>query len=230
MLIIGHRGACGHALENTLASIKKALDIGVDAIEFDIHKTADDQLVLMHDDTIDRTTNGSGSIAELSLSELEKYDAGNHEKIPTLQEALDLINKQAIADIEIKDPACVPFLYSIINSYVNSGWQPNNFIISSFDLIPLKKIHSLLPTIQLMAIISNATENWLDIMEQIPISLIAVSYVSLYKDFVTQAHEHRLKVIPYTVNDPSDIKRMIDINVDGIISDYPDRIKEYLAT
>ncbi len=228
MFIIGHRGACGHAPENTLASIEKAMDIEVDAVEIDVRMTADTKLVLMHDYTIDRTTNGKGKVEDLTLSQLKEYTAGNTQKIPTLQEALDAINKQVIVDIDIKEKEIVPYLYTIINNYFERGWNADNFILSSFDLIALRNIHKLLPDINLMAIISNATENWLHIVEEIPISMIAVSHNSLFEDFVEDAHENKLDVIPYTVNDPKDIKRMIDICVDGIITDYPNRVKEYI--
>lgn len=228
MFIIGHRGACGYKPENTLASIKKALEIGVDAVEIDVRKTADDAIVLMHDYTIDRSTNGSGRVAELTLSELEKYNAGNSQKIPTLQEAIDLVDQQAIIDIDIKEKEVVPYIYNIIKKYIEKGWKTEDFIISSFDLVALRDLYKVLSDIKHMAIISNATEDWLHILEEVPISMIAVAHNTLYKDFVNLAHENELDVIPYTVNKFEDIKRMIDICVDGIISDYPDRIKESL--
>ena len=101
-LKIGHRGACGYEPENTLRSFKKALDLGVDTIELDVHKTKDEATVVIHDEKVDKTTNGTGFVADKSLEEIKKLDAGKGEKIPTLEEVLDLVNRKAQVNIELK--------------------------------------------------------------------------------------------------------------------------------
>ncbi len=228
MLIIGHRGACGHTTENTISSVKKSLEIGVDAIEIDVRKTADNKVILMHDYTIDRTTNGTGKVADLTLEQIESYQTEDNQKVPTLEAVLNLVNKQAIVDIEIKDNDVIPYLCTIVSDYLKKDWTSSNFIISSFDLIALRNFYKIEPTINLMAIIANATENWLHILEEIPITMIAAPHDSIYQDFVEEAHENELEVIAYTVNTEEEIKRMFDLCVDGIISDYPDRIKMFI--
>ena len=95
MLRIGHRGAKAYAPENTLTSFKKAIEIGVDAIELDVRKTKDNKLVVIHDADIKRTTNGKGLVAELSLKEIKGFSAEGGEKIPTLEEALDFLDKKS---------------------------------------------------------------------------------------------------------------------------------------
>lgn len=102
MLRIAHRGASGYAPENTLAAFKKALEFDIDVIELDVHLTKDNHLVVIHDKTVNRTTDGKGKVADKTLAELQKLDAGNGEKIPTLQEVLDLVNRKALVSIEIK--------------------------------------------------------------------------------------------------------------------------------
>src|ERR1700691_2371330 len=99
MLVIAHRGASGYEPENTLASFKKALEIGVDGIELDVHLSKDGNVMVIHDSWVNRTTNGIGRVENKTLKELQKLDAGNGEKIPTLQEVLDVINRKVLINI-----------------------------------------------------------------------------------------------------------------------------------
>src|ERR1700730_9477951 len=98
---IGHRGACGHAPENTLASMKKALDFGVHGFEFDIQMSKDGEPVVIHDDTLERTTNGKGLVSDFTLKELQQFDAGNGERIPSLRDVLDMVDKRCRLFIEL---------------------------------------------------------------------------------------------------------------------------------
>ncbi len=103
MLRIGHRGAKAYAPENTLASFKKALEIGVDAVELDVRKTKDTQLVVIHDADVKRTTNGEGLVNDFTLKEIKSFDAGGGEKIPTFEEALDFLDKKVKVFVELKE-------------------------------------------------------------------------------------------------------------------------------
>lgn len=225
MLTIGHRGAKGYKSENTLSSIQKALELGVDAVEFDVHISKDDAVVLMHDKTVNRTTKGSGLVSHKTLQELQQLDAGNGEKIPTLQEALNLINKKVQVIIELKVKGSAQLVADIIKEYVSKkGWRYDDFFVSSFNHDELRVFKKLLPEVKIGALIVGLFINYDQYL-----SFDAYS-INLYKLFATKsvvekAHEKGLKVFVYTVNNPDEVEKLKSIGVDGIISDYPDRIK-----
>jgi len=114
MLRIGHRGAAGHAPENTLLSIQKAIEIGVDIVEVDVRRTRDGELVLLHDQRVNRTTNGRGHIGDLSFEEARRLDAGSGQAIPSLREALELVRGSVQLMIELKEPGIVPEVMNLI--------------------------------------------------------------------------------------------------------------------
>lgn len=224
MVIIGHRGARGYRRENTLASIQKAIELGADAIEFDVHISQDGAVVLMHDKTVNRTTNGKGLVSHKTLQELKQLDAGNGEKIPTLEEVLELVNKKAQVNIELKEQGNALPVTTIIKQYVSKkGWKYDDFFVSSFNHQELQEFKRLLPQVRIGALIVG-----LFIQYDRYVALGAYS-LNLYKLFVRKsvvekAHEKGLKVFVYTVNKVDEIKKLTSFGVDGIISDYPDRI------
>src|SRR3989344_9380836 len=118
MLKIGHRGACGYAPENTLKSFQRAIDLGVDAIELDVQLCKSGELIVMHDNTVDRTTDGSGFIKKLKLKDLKKLDAGEGERIPTLEEVLNLVDRRVKVNIELKGPKTAKPALKLIDEYI----------------------------------------------------------------------------------------------------------------
>lgn len=227
MFVIGHRGACGYEPENTILSFKKALQLGVDMIEFDVRKSLDDKLVIMHDATVNRTTNGTGTVADMTFAQLRKLDAGKGQKIPILQEVLDCINRKVRANIEIKAVDAVSELASVVHNYISKkGWSSADFLISSFHLSALQEFHQLEPSIQLMLILSKIPNNYLEQVHSIPVQMVAISAASISKEIVDQMHSNDIPVVVYTVNDPKEIERMKVLGVDGICSNYPDRVKK----
>jgi glycerophosphoryl diester phosphodiesterase len=230
MKIIGHRGACGYEPENTLISFKKALDLGVDAIELDVYALKSGELVVIHDDTVDRTTNGKGYVMEHSFESLRKLDAGKGEKIPTLQEVLDVIDRRVIVNIELKGGETSSLVAGVIDQYKLKGWSDEHFIVSSFNHVELAAFSAIKPTIRTGALICG-----------IPIDLAAfASKVNAYaanlsSEFITaelvgDAKARGLKVFVYTVNDEREIRKMIDLKVDGIFTNYPDRARLYIIS
>ena len=146
-LIIAHRGASGLAPENTMAAFKKAYDTGVSMIELDVQKTKDGHLVIMHDDTVDRTTNGKGKIEDLTLEEIKKLDAGSWfsseytgEKIPTLGEVLEWAKDKIKVDIEVKDYKQYRSMESELNSIIEENNAGKNVMVTSFSKDVLKRI------------------------------------------------------------------------------------------
>jgi glycerophosphoryl diester phosphodiesterase len=139
MLRIGHRGAKAYAPENTLTSFKKALEIGVDAVELDVRKTKDNQLVVIHDADVKRTTDGEGLVSELTLKEIKGFSAEEGEKIPTLQESLDFLDKKVKVFVELKEESVEEQVLSIVHE---RGLE-KNVVIVSFLEEALKKVRAL---------------------------------------------------------------------------------------
>lgn len=138
---IGHRGAKGHLAENTLESIQKALDFDVDGIEIDVHVCASGELVVFHDFTLDRMTNGTGEVAKYTLSELKRLQVRDKFKIPTLEEVLNLINKKCLLNIELKGQRTATKTGKVIERYINEkDWKYTDFIVSSFQYHELEDV------------------------------------------------------------------------------------------
>jgi len=224
---IGHRGACGYAPENTLASCAKALELGVAMIELDVYCCASGELVVIHDATLKRTTNGDGCVEQWGLEQLKELDAGHGQKIPTLAEVFDHIDRQAIINIELKGINTGPAVVQLIEHYVHTrGWSYDDFLVSSFNHRQILEIKNLNPALHTSAL-----------LEGIPITLAAFAIscnanaIGISKDCITQeyvdhAHKLGLKVYVFTVNETYDIERIAHLRVDGIISNYPDRIPD----
>ena len=138
-LRIAHRGASGHAPENTLAAFRKAVEMGVDGIEMDIHLSADDEVVVIHDSTLDRTTDAEGQVAGLSLAEIREADAGDGERVPTLGEALDAIPLDVLAFVEIKAAAATPHAVRIVQEMD----RLDQVVVISFDSDALRTLRQL---------------------------------------------------------------------------------------
>lgn len=225
-LHIGHKGTAGYAPENTLASFQKALNLSVDMIELDVHKSKSGEIVVIHDNTVDKTTNGSGKVGELTLKELKKLDAGNGERIPTLTEVLDLVDNKIKINIEIKTRDATKRVVKIIEEYVQKNYTYKSFLVSSFDyrnLIKVKLLNFKIP----LGVITKRKLILLNLLfaQLVNAYSINILYTSVSKKIIKQAHALGLKVFVWTVNEPRDIERMKKLGVDGVFSDYPDRIK-----
>ncbi len=235
--VTGHRGAAAYAPENTLSGIDKALQLKPDRIEIDVQQTKDGVVILMHDVTLNRTTNGKGKVKNFTLEEIKKLDAASKfipegefvgiplpfEPIPTLEEALQRINGKTQFIIEIKKgneyyPGIVNNIVSLIQKYDAYSWC----IIHSFEDNVLKSVHQADDRIVLHSVTALRRSKQL---RQMPY----ISEVSIYYKFATplwidKIHKMGKKVNVWTVNAQEDIEKMINIGVDGIISNNPDRI------
>ena len=228
-LIIGHRGACGYAPENTLASFSKALEFGVDMIEFDVHLCKSGELVVIHDATVDRTTNGTGYVKNLTLSELQKLDAGNGEKVPTLQEVLALINRKCIVNIELKGPHTALPVAQVIQEYIQkNNWHYSDFLVSSFNHRQLAIVKQLDSQIPLGVLVRCVPVHYAQIAEELDAVAIIAYYQETENGFIQDSHKRGLNFYVWTVNEPNDIQEMFALGVDGIIGNYPDRILKEL--
>ena len=225
ILKIGHRGAKAHIAENTLESIRKAMDFGVDGIEIDVHLCASGELIVFHDFTLDRMTDGTGEVAKQSLSALKNLKVNGGFAIPTLEEVLDLIDAKCLVNIELKGkntshPACM-----VIKKYVDhKNWSYSDFIVSSFQHKELQDVFNMDKNVPLGVLTKANVEEAIEFAATIKAMAIHPNYALLTADNIEQTQKKGYKVYTWTVNDNDAILRMKNYGVDGIISDVPDRL------
>lgn len=222
---IGHRGAKGYAPENTLVSFQKALDLGVDGIELDVHLSAEGVLVVIHDQSLNRTTNGVGLVANLNLSQLRSFLIEERYEIPTLEEVLDLIDKKAFVNIELKGPGTALPAVALIERFITEKeWCYHHFVVSSFDWNALLEVRNANANIALAVLTETDWELAFGFAQFIKASNLHPYFHLLTAENTKKMQEKGLIVYPWTVNEPVDILKIKSLGVDGIISDYPDRI------
>lgn len=223
-LVIGHRGAMGHETENTLASIQKALDLGVDMIEIDIFKIKSGELVVFHDETVDRLANAGGKIEEYHYYNLSQLILDGNHKIPLLQEVIRLMDKKARLNIEIKGKGTTDRLNHIIKHFIeDKGWPADGFIISSFDWEELKAIRSINPTVPIAILAGDDPIDAIAIAQELNAEAINPHFQKLTQENVNAIKEAGFKIYTWTVNEPEDINEVKRLGVDGIITNFPER-------
>jgi len=224
-LKIGHRGACGYEPENTLRSFQKALDLGVDMIELDVYALKSGELIVIHDDKVNRTTNGNGYVMDKTFEEMRSLDAGQGEKIPTLAEVLDLVDKKVQVNIELKGEGTAESVVEIINKYISEkSWSAIDFFVSSFNHVELKKFKDLNPEIRIGALIVGIPLDYAKFGEELKAYSVNLCQEFINQEFVDDAHRRGMKVFVWTVNDLDDIERIKNLGADGIFINYPDRV------
>jgi len=225
ILKIGHRGANGYEPENTLIAFKKAIDLNVDGIELDVYLSSDGVLIVIHDETIDRTANGKGAVNELSLQELKAFKIENTQEIPTLIEVLDLVNRRCFINIELKGIGTAKPVMELISHYISEKkWNYNDFLVSSFDWKMLEEIHLLDSKIRIGVLTEESVEESLAFAKKIKAYSVHPDYELLSKENVILLQENGFEVYPWTVNATTAIQKIKSFGVNGIISDFPDRI------
>lgn len=224
-LKIGHRGASGYEPENTLISFEKAIDLNADGIELDVHLSSDGHLVVIHDETIDRTTNGKGEVNKMSLQELKKIRIDNSQEIPSLIEVFDLVNRRCLINLELKGIGTAKPTNDLINHYIlDKKWEINDFLVSSFDWKMLEETAVLNPKIRLGVLTEESIEDALAFAKKIKAFSIHPDYQLLSKENVILMRDNGFEVFPWTVNSEEAIQKIKAFNVNGIISNFPDRI------
>jgi len=224
-LIIGHRGAMGHETENTLPSIQKAMDLGVDMIEIDVFKLKSGEVVVFHDDTVDRLTNGPGSIEGYNIIELKKLIVNGGHQIPMLQDVLKLIDNKVALNIELKGAGTADRVNFIMNYYINKkNWSPENFIISSFNWDELKEMRKLNPDVAIAVLTEENPIDAIPMAKELQAVAINPYFKKLDLDVANQIHDAGFKIYTWTVNEPEDIDAMKKLAVDGIITNFPERV------
>jgi len=235
VLAIAHRGASGYAPENTLAAFKRAVSQGVSFIETDLHLTRDAHFVAIHDEVVDRTTNGHGSIHEMTLQEVRRLDAGSWfaseftgERVPTLDEILEFTKKNDVVFyLELKPSGFWGGEHALIGALRETGEIPRSVVIS-FDPSILAALRKLEPTLMTGLLYNGQIEEPFEKATEIGARQLAVRGDLLTPNFVQQARKRDLQVVCWTVNSPAHMRMLATAGVDGIMSDYPDRLLSVL--
>jgi len=222
---IGHRGAMGYEPENTPRSFNKAIELGVDMLEFDVHLCKTGEAVVIHDESVDKTTNGHGLVCDMELEELRLLDAGKGEKIPTLEEVLDLVNKRVGVNIELKGRETARPAADIIKQHVGGGWDPELFIISSFERDELRKFRQCDSRIRIGVLFNNSHDDLLGFAEEVAAYSIHIPLRKTSENLISTIKSRGFKVFVWTVNEERDIRRIIKFGADGAFSNFPDRLR-----
>lgn len=247
-LVIAHRGASGLAPENTLAAFQKAIEIGVDRIEMDLRQTIDGEVVVIHDKTMMRTTNGWGSIRKTSLKKLKRYSAGSwfhhefsQEKVPTFREVLELVDGQTTLLLEIKEGS--PYHHGIekniiklVNEYKANDWcivqSFNDGVLKNFRGLPefdtdIQKLFAAF--IPVAPFYGGSRFSYKRLKRYEFANEVNVNYKYVNPRVVRKIHQMEKKINIWTVNESKNLEKYVKMGVDGIITDFPDRLKDIIG-
>jgi len=228
-LVIAHRGASAAAPENTLAAFRLAADLGADGVELDVRRTVDGQLVVIHDASVDRTTNGTGRVAALTLDQVRRFDAGRKfgppfrgERIPLLSQVFEVLGGRLLVDVEVKAAGVEAALLDLIRK----TQMVDSVLISSFDGQVVAHVRDLAPEMP-AGLLQSAADPY------VAVSVRATAYLpevtALTADVVASCRSHGLRVITWTVRTEEEARQALRLGVDGIIADDPTMIRKMLA-
>ena len=229
VIIIGHRGAAGYAPENTLSAFSQAIECDVDMIECDVRRCASGELVVFHDAQLDRITDGTGDVAAHTLHELQQFKVLGNERIVTLMQMLDVIEHKVKVYIELKDLDIAIDVLCIIDHYVtHCGWSYNDFLIASFDHVQLRDIKAMRDTITTIALMYGIPIGFAACATEINADIVALDSEFITHQFVDDIHNRGMLVYVYTVNQQKDLMRLMNYGIDGIITDVPCHVRDWL--
>jgi glycerophosphoryl diester phosphodiesterase len=218
--IIGHRGAAGHAPENTLRSVAVALDLGVHGVEVDVH-LVEGRLVVVHDDRLERTTNGRGRVADARFADVRALDAGGGERVPTLDEVAALVLGRAELVVELKGEGTAAAVAAFLDGLPPA--RRRDVIVSSFDHPQLAELRALASDVRLGALVAGVPLGLARFATELGAHAVHMSLECLRAAMVRDAHARGLEAWVYTVNHADDVALCARLGVDAVFSDYPER-------
>jgi len=236
--VIAHRGFSGAAPENTIAAVRAAIEIQADMAEIDVTLTADGHIVVIHDETLDRTTNGSGKVSDFSRAELQLLDAGAWfaptfagERIPSLDAVLDEIEGRILLNVEIKSEAVDRGIVPMVASAIQNQRMVDQVVVSSFSPTALEQMHSEAPEIR-TAVLYNTRfhkgQDSVEIVTDLGASVFNIKRQRLTKKMMRRCEDNDIPVGIYTVNKPRRMRRLVKKGIDAIFTDHPDRLIDVL--
>jgi len=223
--IMGHRGAPADEPENTLLSFSRALAVGVAAVELDVQLTKDGRLAVIHDETLDRTTNGRGPVQDFTLAELKKLDAGRGEPVPSLEEVFDLVQGQAHLVVELKQPEAAGALLDFFQerrafevATVVSFWHP-----------AVKALKQAEPRLNTGVLMVGCPADPVGLARAARADTLALNYRYVNRELVDAAHQQDIQVIVWNIDDPETLQPYLAMNLDAICTNRPGAIIDYLS-
>ncbi len=224
---VGHRGAPMAAPENTLLSFKRAVDLGVDWIEFDLRESKDGVLVVIHDETVDRTTNGKGKVSEMTFEQLQRLDAGDGQKIPSLQQVIDFARGKVKMDMEIKVKGIEE---DVLDAILRNGLA-GKCMVSSFIYGSIKTVHEInssVPTAAIMSKLPEDIEKCLDtLFDDVNTRIMMISKKIASEPFVTEIRRRGFTVGIWNADTPVEIEKYAYMEPYYLCSNYPGLLMEY---
>ena len=234
MIVIAHRGASASEPENTLRAFDLAIKQGAQMIEVDLHLSADNRVIVIHDPVLDHTTNRTGRVDQMTLAEIKEADAGKGERIPTLEETFDLTLGKVRLYLEIKDPRAAHETLRLIRA---RGCQ-SDVLLASFDFALMRKLGPEVTGIERCLIIGVTSLKglvkrresfpWVS-LRQINIETVSLQFELCFKQLAKKIKDRGKKLYVWTVDDEYDFARLRDFKVDGIVTNVPDRLVSYLS-
>jgi len=240
IICIAHRGASGHAPENTLAAFREAMEIGVDGVECDVHCTKDMQVIVIHDNTLDRTTDRKGAVEDMTLDLVKKADAGSWfgpqfaaERIPTLREVLQLTKGKVIAVIEIKPDD----ITNRVVKEIENAKAVDDVLLQSFHPVVVRSAQELNPQIPRALLAGGGKPirrlpGILDLIQkaaEVGAGVLNLSSNIITPHLVKESHRRGISIWAWTVDDEAEMKRLATMGVDGITSNYPKKLRSALS-
>ena len=231
--VVAHRGFSGKFPENTAIAFKEALALGVEMIELDVHLAIDGSLIVVHDATVDRTSDGTGRVDTLTLEEIKAMDAGSWfdpkfkgEQFLELEEALDLIGDQVRLNVHIKayDETRMPVVTQTIDEIGARGLVKSCFIASDEQSVILVK--QILPDLAACNLSTKPTETYIGRSLSFGCEILQPGHAQVDKDLVTEAHAHGLEVNPFYADEEDEMNRLMAAGVDGILTNHPDVLQK----
>jgi glycerophosphoryl diester phosphodiesterase len=237
--VIAHRGFSGEAPENTVVAVRAAIKAGADMAEIDVTLTADDQIVCLHDEKVNRTTNGRGRISDLTLSEAQRLDAGfwfsqtfTGERIPTLDAVLEAAKNNILLNIEIKPETVERGITAKVVEAINKHQMQDLVIISSFSPVALAQVHALDPDLHTASLFKRKLHRKIDpgeILREAKSSSLNINRFYLSRRIRERCQELAIPIAAYNANSRRKMEKLIDKGVHSIFTDYPDLLVEVLA-
>ncbi len=240
--VIAHRGFSGARPENTLAAVRAAIEVGADMVEVDVTLTADGQVVCIHDDTVNRTTNGKGPVTGIDLDELQRLDAGSWfsaqwagERIPTMEEVLDLSKDRILVNIEIKSEVVTPEaeggIAEKVVQLINEKEMSDQVIVSSFEPLALQHVRTIDPGIVTASLFNKEIHRgWAfsDVVKGVDSRALNISQKRVTPALMDQCGTSGIPVGVYTVNKKGNMRKMIGLGVQAIFTNHPDQLLEII--
>jgi len=228
MICFAHRGARGYEPENTLLAFQRAIDLGANWIELDVFPV-DDELVVIHNLRLEHTTNGYGFVWKQKIDYLRSLDAGKGERIPLLSEVFDLAGNKIGINIELKWPGTAERVAKFLNERIDGNTlDVKKILVSSFLHAELLAFKKLMPGIKTGALTGELPLDLARFAEILGAYSVHPTIEFISRDFVRDAHRRGMKVFVYTVNHPEELQWMAELGVDGVFTDFPDRISRSL--